>query len=341
MLKKKKHLHRMQEVFSKQRSQTMSKPTQKPNPKNRLLSRRQFIAGTASIAALSSLNLPSQAYPQGPKSGSSGFKLKYAPYLGMFENHAGKDHLDQLKFMADQGFQAMFDNGLMNRSQPEQEKLAREMDRLDLTWGPFVAYADFKVKSFVTQDQEIRKMLQTRMKTAVEVAKRVNARWTLVVPGRFDEGLEWDYQTANVIDNLKFCAEICEPSGLVIVIEPLNAWTNHPGLFLTKIPQAYQICKAVNSPSCKIINDIYHQQIQEGNLIPNIDMAWSEIASFHVGDNPGRNEPTTGEINYKNIFKHLKNKGYEGVICMEHGKSLKGKEGEQALIQAYQECDSF
>jgi hydroxypyruvate isomerase len=111
---------------------------------------------------------------------------------------------------------------------------------------------------------------------------------------------------------------------------------------LTTIPHSYQICKAVDSPCCKIVNDLYHQQISEGNLIPNIDAAWDEIASFHLGDNPGRNEPTTGEINYKNIFKHLLNKGYQGVLCMEHGKSKgNSKEGEQAVIDAYRACDDF
>jgi hydroxypyruvate isomerase len=229
----------------------------------------------------------------------------------------------------------------MNRPAAEQEKLAREMDRLGLEWGPFVAYADFKVKSFVTRDPEIRAMLKKRAQTAVDTAQRAGIKWTLMVPGRFDEGLEWGYQTANVIDNLKFCADICEPSGLVIVIEPLNAWTNHPGLFLTKIPQAYQICKAVGSPSCKIVNDIYHQQITEGNLIPNIDMAWDEIAAYHVGDNPGRKEPTTGEINYRNIFKHLSEKGFQGVLGLEHGKSQPGLEGEKALLAAYRACDNF
>ncbi|TFG49625.1 MAG: xylose isomerase, partial [Candidatus Brocadiia bacterium] len=157
-----------------------------------------------------------------------------------------------------------------------------------------------------------------------------------------DPGLEPNYQTANMIDNLKYCAEVCEPSGMIMVIEPLNPWRNHPGLFLTKIPQAYQICKAVNSPCCKIINDIYHQQITEGNLIPNIDAAWDQIAAFHTGDTPGRKEPGTGEINYKNIFKHIHAKQYTGVLCMEHGKS-KGntKEGERAVIDAYRACDSF
>lgn len=304
-------------------------------------SRRQFIGSTAAAAAvLSAIPLHAAKRIIRPKTTSSSFKLKYAPSLGMFKEHAGKDPIDQLKFMADQGFRAMFDNSLMNRPPQVQEAIAREMERLNMTLGPFVAYADFKVKSFVTQDKEIQQMLAQKIKTAKDTAKRTNAKWALVVPGRYDERLEWDYQTANVVKNLKRYAEICEPSGLVIVIEPLNPW-DHPGLFLTKIPQAYQICRAVGSPSCKIVNDLYHQQISEGNLIPNIDRAWEEIASFHLGDSPGRKEPNTGEINYKNIFKHLHTKGYGGVLCMEHGKSKRGKDGEKAVIEAYRACDDF
>jgi hydroxypyruvate isomerase len=134
--------------------------------------------------------------------------------------------------------------------------------------------------------------------------------------------------------------DVCAPAGLIVVLEPLNR-RDHPGLFLTGIPQAYEICRAVDSPSCKIVDDLYHQQITEGNLIPNIDAAWSEIAAFHLGDNPGRKEPTTGEINFRNIFKHLQGKGYQGVLCMEHGASKPGKEGERALIEAYRACDNF
>ena len=89
-----------------------------------------------------------------------------------------------------------------------------------------------------------------------------------------------------------------------MVLEPLN-FRDHPGLFLKESPQAYEICKAVNSPSCKILFDIYHQQIQEGNLIPNIESCWDEIEYFQIGDNPGRMEPTTGEINYSNLVLML------------------------------------
>jgi len=73
----------------------------------------------------------------------------------------------------------------------------------------------------------------------------------------------------------------------------------------------------------------------------NIDRNWEEIAYFQIGDNPGRNEPSTGEVNYKNIFKHLFNKGYLGVLGMEHGNASPGKDGELAVIKAYREADNF
>ena len=126
-----------------------------------------------------------------------------------------------------------------------------------------------------------------------------------------------------------------------MVLEPLNAWKDHPGLFLTKVPQAFQVCRAVGSPSCKILFDLYHQQITEGNIIPNIDRAWDEVAYFQMGDNPGRKEPGTGEMNYRNIFGHLHAKGYAGVLGMEHGNSQPGREGERLVLEAYRSCDSF
>ena len=269
------------------------------------------------------------------------FKLKYAPHFGMFQNLAGEGLLDQVKFIADQGFTAIEDNGMGRRSIEDQEAVAKEMERLNLEMGVFVATASFQEATFASPDPEARDKVVEDMRAAVEVGKRVNAKWCTVVPGLYDMKLAWDYQTVNVIDTLKRCAEVCEPSGLVMVIEPLNRLTNHPGVFLAEMPQAYLICQAVGSPSCKILCDIYHQQITEGNLIPNIDASWDEIGYVQVGDNPGRKEPTTGEINYLNIFKHLHSKGYEGIVGMEHGNSQPGAEGEQAVIDAYAACDDF
>jgi len=300
--------------------------------------RRTFLAAPA-LASAGAMAL-AQTKPQtavSPPSGS-GFKLKYAPGLGMFREHAGKDPLDNLKFMADQGFRAFFDNGLMRREPAEVEKIRAEAERLGLTTGPFVTGVGSMTAAI--GDAAFREAGVKKMKEAVEFAKRVNAQCFLMVPGNLAAGVPLEQQTRNVIENLKWCVEPVEPSGKYIVLEPLNP-RDHPGLFLTRMAQAVEICRAVNSPACKIVDDIYHQQITEGDLIPNIDKAWEYIGAFHLGDTPGRKEPTTGEINYRNIFKHIHSKGYQGVLCMEHGKSKKGKEGELAVIEAYRWCDAF
>jgi hydroxypyruvate isomerase len=274
------------------------------------------------------------------KSNSAQFKLKYAPGLNAFPTLAGKDPIEVIKFCHDQGFKAVFDNGLIKRTPELQEKIANELARKGMDFGPFVLYADFKTESMVLNREEDRDMLKAKLQEGIEVQKRTGAKTALMVPGRYNEKLERDYQTSNVIECMKELSAIAEKSGLVIVLEPLNQW-NHPGLFLTDIPQSYMICEAVDSPSCKIVNDFYHQQISEGNLITNMNRAWDQIGAFHIGDNPGRKEPTTGEINYLNIFKAIHKKGYDGVLCCEHGRSLKGKEGELAMIEAYRQCDNF
>ena len=305
------------------------------------MDRSRFLSGSLLTGLMSASVISAKAQESKPKTTHASFRLNYAPHFGMFEHHGGKDPIGQLEFMADQGFAALEDNGMMGREIPLQNNISKKMDKLNMTMGVFVAYSGFGNTDMVTLNtKDFQEGLIRQMKQAVEVAKRVNAKWCTVVPAQINMNLDYNYQMAKVIENLKVMAAVCEPSGLIMVLEPLN-WLNHPGLFLTKIPQAYQICKAVGSPSCKILNDLYHQQITEGNLIPNIDMAWDEIAYFQVGDNPGRNEPTTGEINYQTIFKHMHSKGYKGIIGMEHGNSRPGKEGEKSVIAAYRHCDTF
>ena len=269
------------------------------------------------------------------------FNLNYAPHLGMFKNTVGDDPIDQINYMADLGFRAFEDNGMSSRSVDLQNKISKTLENRGMKMGVFVAHKIYWNKPNLSSgDDDYRNEFLNYIETSVEVAKRVNAKWMTVVPGHLDLRKDMSYQTSNVVETLKRACDILEPHGLVMVLEPLN-FRDHPGLFLTESPQAFQICKAVDSPSCKILFDIYHQQIQEGNLIPNIDDTWDEIAYFQIGDNPGRNEPTTGEINYKNVFKFIFEKGYDGILGMEHGNSKEGEKGEKALVDAYLEADSF
>ena len=269
------------------------------------------------------------------------FNLNYAPHLGMFKNTVGDDPIDQINYMAYLGFRAFEDNGMSSRSIALQNKISKTLENRGMKMGVFVAHKIYWDKPNLSSgDDGYRNEFLNYIENSVEVAKRVNAKWMTVVPGHLDLRKDMSYQNSNVVETLKRAFDILEPHGLVMVLEPLN-FRDHPGLFLTESPQAYQICKAVDSPSCKILFDIYHQQIQEGNLIPNIENTWDEIAYFQIGDNPGRNEPTTGEINYKNVFKFIYGKGYNGILGMEHGNSIQGKEGENALVDAYLEVDSF
>lgn len=297
------------------------------------MDRRHFVK-TAAAGALGCVPVASTS----PK---SAFKMKYAPHFGMFKHHAGNDLVDQILFAADQGFTAWEDNGMKGRAAQTQERIANAMGQRGMQMGVFVAHTiSWREANLASGSSEAREQFLKEIGESVEVAKRVNATWMTVVPGHVDLRLDMGYQTVNVVEALRRASEILQPHGLVMVLEPLNPM-NHPGLFLKKIPQAYEICRAVDSPACKILNDLYHQQITEGNLIPNIDAAWDEIAYFQIGDNPGRKEPTTGEINYRNVFKHIHEKGFTGVLGMEHGNMTPGKEGEAALIEAYRQVDSF
>jgi hydroxypyruvate isomerase len=271
--------------------------------------------------------------------GKHNFNLKYAPHFGMFKNHAGEDLLDQLTFMSDIGFKGLEDNGLMGRTPEMQEKIGNHLAKLGMEMGVFVIdKGGNSANTFASGKPENTEIFLKGCRRAVEVAKRVNAKWMTVVPGDFDRKLPIGIQTANVVETLRKAAEIFEPHGLVMVLEPLS---DTPDLFLRTSDQTYLICKAVKSPSCKLLYDIYHMQKNEGHIITNMQLTWDEIAYIQIGDNPGRKEPTTGEINYKNIFKFIHEKGFNGVLGMEHGNARPGKEGEQALINAYVEVDSF
>ncbi len=299
------------------------------------MQRRNFIKTTFATAAASLVGGSVLA----TNSAKNTFKLNYAPHFGMFENSAGTDLFDQLKFMNDAGFRALEDNGMMARTPEMQAKIGEAMAKLNMTMGVFVIDGgdNWKV-SLTSGKQDFKDTFLKTCRQAVETAKRCNAKTMTVVPGYFQRNLPIGIQTGHVIDVLKQAAAIFEPHGLVMVLEPLS---DNADLFLRTSDQTYMICRAVGSPSCKILCDIYHMQRNEGNVTAMMDNCWNEVAYVQIGDNPGRKEPTTGEINYKNIFKHLSEKGYKGILGMEHGTLKAGKEGEQALIKAYLEVDSF
>ncbi len=285
------------------------------------------------------------------------YNLNYAPHFGSFEKSAGTDLFDQLHFMADQGFRAFEDSGRVGENfarafgigivgQPPEllDKIGSTLFNLGMEMGTFVLPPTFwPPKSTLTSgNREWRDLFLENCRKSVEAAKRLNGHYITVVPDTFEYSLHLNIQTANVIDSLRYAADIFEPHGITMVLETLS---DHPSLFLRTSTQAYLLCRAVNRNCCKILFDMYHLQKNEGRLIYHMDQCWDEIGYFQIGDEPGRNEPGTGEINYKNIFKHIAEKSKATnrrfILGMEHHNSLDGAKGETALINAYKWCDDF
>src|SRR5690606_7795570 len=220
-----------------------------------------------------------------------------------------------------------------------QERISNTVQKLGMEFGQFVGTMTFKEVTFAGRDASVRENVLKDVRESVEIAKRMNTRFVHNVLGMAHPSLPYDFQMANAVELLKYIAEIYEPHGIIMVMESMNHKINHPGMFLHTIPQAYALSKAVGSPAVKILYDVYHVQIQEGNLLPTLDYAWDEIASLQVGDTPGRKEPGSGEINYQTVLQHVHDKGYRGFVGLEHGTSKPGREGALIALDAYRAGD--
>ena len=257
----------------------------------------------------------------------------------MFKRSAPGGPLDELRFAHAQGFRSWEDNGMSVRPPEEQLAIAKLMERLGMRMGVVSAKTGIRELNFASRDKTARQTVLDQIKSTVDTARRVNAGFMTLVSGQSDPRWPREIQLANCIDLLRSAVELVAPHNITLVMEPLNRFTNHPGSFLQTVTEGYLVCQAVNHRNCKVLYDIYHQQIAGGNIIPLFDLCRDQIGYVQAGDNPGRKEPGTGEINYAKVFAHLRASEYDGIIGMEHGNALPGVEGELAVIAAYRQVD--
>ncbi len=279
--------------------------------------------------------------PDGERRKPSRFSMHFAPHFGMFRESAGLDPKAQLEFAAAAGFTAWEYPGIASDSYEVQDAMVKTLEDLDMQLGLITASpSTIWGPHFVLGKEDSREKFLIDCEKAIETAKRVRTQWLLVVPGTRVPNLDMAVQRIHVVEQLKYGAELCARHDMVMVLEHRNPWIDQPNMFLQTLPQAYEIAKLVDSPACKVLCHIYHQQVAAGNLIPNIDQVWDEIRYVRIADTPGRYEPGTGEINYANVLTHLKTKGYTGIVGMDHGISIPGKAGEQAVVEAYRRLET-
>jgi hydroxypyruvate isomerase len=129
--------------------------------------------------------------------------------------------------------------------------------------------------------------------------------------------LTFEQKYESVLAGMKSLAPLAEKADVTLILEPLNTYVDHPGYFLNRSQLGLQLVREVASPNIRLLFDIYHMQVMEGNLIQSLTQNLDLIGHVHVADAPGRHQPGTGEINYANVFKALSQAGYLGYVGFE------------------------
>jgi len=273
----------------------------------------------------------------GASAASYSYRLRYAPRIGFLNAPIP----DQLQAYAEAGFKAFEYNGLPKHTDAEIAGFRKKMDTLGMSMGVFVVNSG-GWKASATVDKQYHAQFFTDVKRAVEIHNIIGNECATVTSGVAVPQLTFSEQTANCVEAFERAAGMVEKTKMVLVLEPLNIRVDHAGYFVVFSAHGAEIVDRVNHPNFRLLFDMYHQQISEGNLINHIDKHWDKIAYFQVGDVPGRREPGTGEVNWSNVFKAIHAKGYKGILGMEHGLSGGvGPAGMQKCFDAYRKADQW
>lgn len=149
-------------------------------------------------------------------------------------------------------------------------------------------------------------------------AQKLEIPMALLMTGNAVAGMSFEQQFSAMVECAKRCGDLAEKAGITLIVEPLNTKVNHKGYFLSNCVDGLRLMKEANHPRVKLLFDLYHEQVQIGNVIRTALEAMPYVRVFHVADNPGRNDPGTGEMNYSNIYKAISKAGYDGYMTMEY-----------------------
>ncbi len=166
-------------------------------------------------------------------------------------------------------------------------------------------------------DQSAAGTFLKAVKNSIKIAHELDCKTLIVTTGNELKGVARSKQHESIVKCLKGAVETVEKEKVTLVLEPLNTLVDHKGYYLYSSSEGFEIIREVGSPNVKLLYDVYHLQIMEGNIISTITKNIELIGHFHTGDVPGRHEPGTGEINYANVLKAIDDAGYEGFVGLE------------------------
>ena len=303
------------------------------------MERREFLRATSAAAGgLSAVGGPA-ALAQGTATAPSAkpYKLRYACELNWFEKEMS--FAQRLDLFKSHGFTAVEYNGLLKHEVAEVEQLRKDLDASGMDFGIFVANPGGWDRSGVVDPKQHPAFLEEVQKT-IRYHKIIKNRAVTTLTGMTLPGVSRSTQRRSCVEGFKKAADLLAGTELALVAEPLNH-IDHPGFFMTRADELAEVVSQVNSPNVRMLYDLYHLQVTQGNLIRDFQLYYDVVGYIQTGDVPGRKEPGTGEVNYRNVLKAIYDKGYRGIIGMEHGWSVPGMEGFLRCVKAYRDADQF
>ncbi len=295
------------------------------------MDRRSFMKAGAGVAAMASTGMVagSMAAEGGEKVGS-GLRTKIAVSPNWFKGN----HVEKIEQIAAAGFPAFEDLGC--GGWPDKEQVRAKCEELGILCGA-IGGGMGSISDWGPNDPQHHPRFVEAVKRAIENAKAIGTKLVLALSGAALEGVGKEPQLDALATAGQLVAPMLEEAGIVLVWETLNVLVDHPGYFLVYSADGADLVRRTDRPNVKFLFDIYHQQISEGNLIANIRKYRQEIGHFHFADNPGRHEPGTGEINYKNVFKAIYEAGYRGIVSCEFGKLAPTEQ----VLKVLADCDTW
>jgi len=236
--------------------------------------------------------------------------MKYSLCIGAYKDKDVVYHLEKVK---EHGFHGLEFYGWWNL---DLAQVAKEQERIG------VGIIATCTKFFNLVDSSKREEYLNGLRQSIEACKVLGTKSLITQTGNVMDGVPREVQQQAMIETLKQCASLCEEAGIVLEVEPLNGLVDHKGHFLQYSDEAVSIIDQVDSPNVKLVFDVYHQQITEGNVIRNATNYLDRINHYHIADNPGRKQPGTGELNYVNILNAIKETGYGGFVGLECGYTI-------------------
>jgi len=200
----------------------------------------------------------------------------------------------------------------------EVARMKKAAASFGLGMDTIIATPDWKKRPVSMVDPVQRDNFLTDVRSAISWAQKLEVPQIILMSGDDIPGRTHEEQYASMLEGAKRAGELAAKAGVTLIVEPLNAKVDHKGFFLTNCVEGLKLVKETDNPHVRLLFDIYHEQVQLGNVIRTITEAAPYTSVFHVADNPGRHDPGTGEINWPKVYQAIQKAGYSGYITMEY-----------------------